>query len=68
MSQTYNDNTKRSKPKENQLGILGYPLKYTQKVATSLPEKLSQLYLVVQGKTQMEHTSHLVNASVEATC
>ena len=23
MSQTYNDNTKRTKPKENQLGILG---------------------------------------------
>ena len=23
MSQTYNDNTKRPKPKENQLGILG---------------------------------------------
>ena len=23
MSQTYNDNTKRAKPKENQLGILG---------------------------------------------
>ena len=29
---------------------------------------MPQLYLVVQGKTQLEHSSHIVNVSVEATC
>ena len=49
------------------------PLEYTQKVATqkaatSLPQKLLQMYLVVQGKAQLEHSSHIVHVSVEATC
>ena len=26
------------------------------------------LYLVVQGKVQLEHSSHIVNVAVEATC
>ena len=29
---------------------------------------MPQLYLVVQGKTQLEHSSHIVNVGVEATC
>ena len=27
-----------------------------------------QLYLVIQGKVQLEHSSHIVNVGVEATC
>ena len=27
-----------------------------------------QLYLVVQGKAQLDHSSHIVNVGVEATC
>ena len=29
---------------------------------------MPQLYLIVQGKAQLEHSSHIVNVSVEATC
>ena len=52
---------------------LDQPLEYaqkvaTQKVATSLLLKSLQLYLVVQGEVQLEHNSHTVNVSVEATC
>ena len=47
---------------------LDQPLEYTQKVATSLPKKLPELYLVVQGKVQLEHNSHIVNVGVDATC
>ena len=96
MGQTYNGNTKRSKPKENQLEILGISsrefmhsvgnsaedrrygiercwayisiFENTPKVAASLPKKLTRLYLVVQGKAQLEHSSHIVNVGVEATC
>ena len=42
--------------------------KYTQKVAASSPEKLPQLYLVVQGRAQLEHSSHIVKVLVKATC
>ena len=81
----YNGNTKRTKPKENQPGIL--------KIYAILPEiqqrasghgesvagvtylsmsiftlKLLQLYLVVQGRAQLKHSSHIVKAGVEATC
>ena len=40
----------------------------TPKVATSLSQKLPQLYLVVQKKVQLEHSSHIVNVGVMATC
>ena len=91
MSQRNNDNRKRQKPKENQLGIfkkfthfagkfskgpgfqerelLGlhiYLWEYTQKVATSFPQELPQLYLVVQGRIQLEHSSHIVNTRLHA--
>ena len=29
---------------------------------------LPQLYLVIQAKVQFEHSSHIVNVGVEATC
>ena len=29
---------------------------------------MPRLYLVVQGKTQLEHSSHIINVGVEATC
>ena len=38
------------------------------KNAASSPKKLSQLYLVVQQRAQLEHSSHIVKFSVKATC
>ena len=32
------------------------------------PEKLPQLYLVVQGRALLEHSRHIVKVDVEATC
>ena len=32
------------------------------------PKKFPQLYLVVQGRAQLEHSSHIVKVCVEATC
>ena len=50
------------------LGLRIYLCEYTQKVTASLPKKLPQLYIVVQGKAQLEHSSHIVNVGVEVTC
>ena len=91
MSQRYDANKKRPKPKENQprilkiyafcqeiqqraLGLGESPggvthlWEYTQKVAASFPEKLPKLYLVVQGRVQLEHSSHIVNFGIGTTC
>ena len=96
MSQIYNDNIKRPKPKENQLGILGSSFRefthYVENSAEGLqsrreccwgyvsifentPKKLPHLspkscttLLSLQGKAQLEHSSHIVNVGVEATC
>ena len=43
-------------------------MRVTQKVAASFPEKLSKLYLVVQGRAHLEHSSHVVNFGIETTC
>ena len=32
------------------------------------PKNLLQLYLVVQGRVQLEHSSHIVNTGVKVTC
>ena len=76
----YNDNIKRPKPQDTQLGIL--------KIYTScrkIQKRVSgpgQRYwryvvyifentpknLVVQGRAQLEHSSHIVKVGVEATC
>ena len=37
-------------------------------VSENTPEKLSQLYLMVQGRAQLEQSSHIVKVGVEATC
>ena len=65
-----------SKPKENQLGILGISArKFTYFAGNSAEQRTSgphvrelQLYLVVQGRAQVEHSSHVVKVRVEATC
>ena len=95
MSQIYNGNTKRPKPKKNQQGILGIlsrefmhyvrnsaepPVQESMAGATyislrihpkscriSLP-KVAATLLSVQGKVQLEHSSHIVNVGIEATC
>ena len=41
---------------------------YTQKVAASSPLKLPQLYLMVQEKAELEHSSHIVKVGLKATC
>ena len=87
MSQIYNDNSKRPKPKENQPGILRisfrefmHSVKNSSKglgsrrgpcwgyisIFENTPRKLLHLscenffYLVVQGKAQLEHSSHML--------
>ena len=32
------------------------------------PERLLQLYLVVRGRVQLVHSSHIVKVGVKATC
>ena len=86
MNHTYNDNTKRPKPKENQLGILGISSReFTHSVGNSAEGLCSGRercwgYVSIfennpkscrdftQGKAQLEHSSHIVNVGVEATC
>ena len=84
MSQRNNDNTKRPKTQDNQLGIIKM-YAFCQKIQQSAsgprestwgyvsvfentPKKLLQLYLIVQGRAQLEHCSHIVKVSVKATC
>ena len=55
-------------PGESAAGVTICLWEYTQKVATSPLQKLPQLYLVVAGRVQLEHCSHIVKVSVEATC
>ena len=55
-------------PGESAAGALCLSLRIHPKVAASLPLKLPRIYLVVQGKAQLEHSSHIVNIGVEATC
>ena len=48
------------------LGLHIYLWEYTQKVATSFPQELPQLYLVVQGRVQLEDSSQIVNTRLHA--
>ena len=50
------------------LGLCIYLWEYTQKVAASSPEKLPQLYLVVQERVQLEHSRHIFRVGFKATC
>ena len=94
MNQIYNGNTKRPKPKEDRLGILGVSSRqFTHFPGNSLlgpgestagtmylslrihPKncyifslKLTQLYLAVKGRAQLEHSNHIVKVGVKATC
>ena len=77
MSQRYNDNIKRPKSHDTQLGILEiytFCLKIQQR--TSGPGERWRSYivsvyentlknLVVQGKVQLEHISHIVKVGVK---
>ena len=84
MSQRNNDNTKRPKLQDNQLGIINI-YAFCQKIQQSAsgprestwgyvsvfentPKKLLQLYLIVQVRAQLEHCSHIVKVGVKATC
>ena len=40
----------------------------TEKLPHLHQKKLLHFYLVVQGRVQLEHSSHIVKVSVEATC
>ena len=57
---------KASGPGEGAAGVT-HLWEYTQKAALSSPEKLLLLYLVVQWRVQLEHSSHIVQVGVEAT-
>ena len=81
MSQRYNDNTRRLKLKENQRRNLKramgpgkraagvtYLREYNQKSCCIFPLKVAATFSVVHGRVQLEHKSHIVKVSVEATC
>ena len=77
MSQRYNDNIKRPKPHDTQLGILEiytFCLKIQQRASgpgESVGGVMQYVYentpknLVVQGKVQLEHSSHIVKVGVK---
>ena len=79
MTQKYNDNMKRPQSYDTQLGILKI-YAFCQKIQQSasgpeesaagvtqyLFEKTPKI-VVVQGRVQLEHSSHIVNVGVEAT-
>ena len=66
---TLSENSVESQVQERALlGLRIYLLEYTRKVAASSPQKLQQLYLVFQGRAQLEHSSHIVKIGVEGTC
>ena len=82
MSQRYIDNAERSKQKENQQGILknlrimlensaegfgpGESAAGVTYLSMRTHSKLQQLYIVVQGRTQLEHSSFIVMVGVDA--
>ena len=81
MSQRYNENIKRPKPQDTQLCILkiyAFCWKTQQRasgpgeIAVGVTQYLSlrtqPKNLVVQGRAQLEHSSHIVKVVVEATC
>ena len=84
MSQRYNDNTKRPKPQDTQLGIskiYAFCRKIQQRasdpresaagvmsVYENTPEKLPHFYLTVQGRVQLEYSSPIIKVIVEVTC
>ena len=49
------------------LGLHIYLWEYIQKT-TYFPKKLLQLYLVIQGRTQLHNISHIIKFGVEPTC
>ena len=80
MSERYNDNMKRAKPPDTQLGIFKIYILlensaegrgsrrercwyYVVSVFENTPQNL-----VVQGRAQLEHNSHIVEVGVEPTC
>ena len=81
MSQRYKDNIIRPKLQDTQLGILKNYAFYRkiQQRASGLAEStagvmyedrsenLPQLYLMVQGRAVLEHSSHIVKGGAEAT-
>ena len=82
MSQRYIGNAERSKQKENQQGILknlrimlensaeglgpGESAAGVTYLSMRTHSKLQQLYIVVQGRTQLEHSSFIVMVGVDA--
>ena len=77
MSQTYNYNIKRSKLQDIQLGILkvyAFCWKIQQRAlgpgesAEGFTVKNTPKNLVVQGRVQLEHSSHIVKVSVKTIC
>ena len=80
MSEIYNDNIKTPKPQNILLGTLkiyvfsrnlaeglGSTKEHCQGYVVSAFENTTK-NLVVQGRVQLEHSSHIVKVGVEATC
>ena len=80
MSQRYNDSIKRQKLQDSQLGILkiyAFCRKIQQRAFCPGESAIGVTYyvfentpknLMVQGKVQLEHNSHIIKVVVKATC
>ena len=80
MNQIYNDNIKKPKPQNIPLGILkllilpenlakgfGSRKEHCWSYVVSTFENTTK-NLLVQGRVQLEHSSHIIKVGVEATC
>ena len=73
MSQRYNDNIKRPKPRDVQLGIFTrfvgeFSRRPHVQERVLLTENAPKNLVVQEGRVQLEHGSHIVKVGVEATC
>ena len=53
---------------ESSAGVTYLSMRIYPKSCHIFPLKYPQLYLMVQGRVQLEHSSHIVKVGVEATC
>ena len=55
-------------PGESTAGVMYLSMGIHLKSYRIVPKKVATIYLVVQGRMQLEHSSHIVKVVVEATC
>ena len=53
---------------ESTAGVTHLSMRIYQKSCHIFPLKVSATYLMVQGRAQLDHSSHIVKVGVKATC